>query len=287
VAVVLRPAVPADAAACGAVIHAAFEAIDRRHGFAPVFDTPEAAASTAALFIRLAALHGIVAEDDGAVTGVVFLDEGDPIRAIALVAVDPAAQSRGIGRRLMEAALERAGPAVGVRLVQEAFNGHAMALYASLGFAVKELLVSARGRPRHGPPAGTAVRAVTAADLDECAALHRRVHGVARTADLADGLELFTARAVVRAGRIVAVSYLFHGRGIAWGVAETDDDLHALVLALAAEAPGPVRFNLPVRDTGLLRWALAEGFRLERPLTLMARGWYQDPRGPWFPSGFY
>lgn len=86
-------------------------------------------------------MYGLVAVSDNHVAGAVFLDEGDPIRAVAIVAVDLAAQRRGLGRTLMEAALERARGAAGVRLVQEASNTQAMGLYASLGFAVKEPLV--------------------------------------------------------------------------------------------------------------------------------------------------
>ena len=70
-------------------------------------------------------------------------------------------------------------------------------------------------------------------------------------------------------------------------MAETHDDLETLLLVLAASASAPLRFNLPTRDAALFRWGLDQGMRIERPLTLMARGWYQEPRGPYFPSGFY
>jgi ribosomal protein S18 acetylase RimI-like enzyme len=50
----------------------------------------------------------------------------------------------------MDAALERAGNAPGVRLVQEAYNVHALGLYASLGFEVKEPLARVIGRPHPG-----------------------------------------------------------------------------------------------------------------------------------------
>src|SRR5258708_31878930 len=115
------------------------------------------ARGVATLFIGLRALYSLVAIQRGAPVGVIFLDEGDPIRGIAIVAVDPAAQRGGIGRALMQAALERAQGAPGVRLVQEAYNAGSMGLYISLGFAVKEPLVRVSGRPRNPPPGASAI----------------------------------------------------------------------------------------------------------------------------------
>jgi GNAT superfamily N-acetyltransferase len=283
----LRPAVAADAEPCGRVFYAAFKDVDERHGFTTLFTQPEHATKVARIFIELASMHGIVAEDAGQILGSVFLDHGDPIKSVALIAVDPGAQRRGVGRRLMEAAIERAGPARGVRLVQEAFNTHAMGLYAALGFEVKEPLAAMIGRPRSQPPAGLTLKPIVAADVEECAALCRRVHGIDRTADLQDAIKLFTPTAIVRGGRIVAYSYLVFGGSLAWGVAETPEDLEALILALGASASAPLRFNVPTRDTRLFRWCLSQGMRIDRPLTLMARGWYQEPQGSYFPSGFY
>src|SRR5919106_5525760 len=244
----LRPAVLADADMCGRIVHAAFTDVDERHGFPSLFPSPQHAADVVKLFIDLASVHGIVAVDDGRLAGVVFLDEGDPIKSIALIAVDPASQRRAAGRRLMEAALARAGAARGVRLVQEAFNTHAMGLYAALGFEVKEPLAVMTGRPRSPVPAGVTSTALTLDDVERCAGLCERVHGVDRTADLKDALALFRPMGVVRDGRLVAYSYSFYAGSLAWGVAETADDLEALLLVLGAALPAPLRFNLPTRE---------------------------------------
>ena len=283
----LRPAVDADAGECGRIIHAAFKDVDERHAFTPGFSSEEHATNVARLFIGLASIHSIVAEDEGRLLGAVFLDQGDPIKSIGLIAVDPASQRRGVGRQLMQAALDHAGDARGVRLIQAAFNTHAMGLYASLGFEVKEPIVSMIGQPRSLPPAGVTTRPITSTDLESCAALCRRIHGVDRTVSLQDAVNLFTPTALLRDGRIVAYSYIVYGGSLAWGVAETHEDLEALLLVLGASAPAPLRFNVPTRDTRFFRWCLEQGMRIDRPLTLMARGWYQEPRGPYFPSGFY
>jgi hypothetical protein len=188
----------------------------------------------------------------------------------------------------MEAVLERAEAARGVRLVADAFNARSVALYASLGFEVKEPLLLVRGAPRNGPPPGVAVRPLAAADLGACARLCAMVHGVERTAELRDALKAFTPFAVEREGRLTgyltAPTFWLANHG----VAETEADMRALIAgAAAAASPEPVSFLLPVRQASLFRWCLAEGMRVVKPMTLMAMGEYREPGGVWFPSVFY
>ena len=285
--VTLRPLGGADLDACARIVHGAFTDIAERHGFPPSFPTIEVATRVVGFFLNTPVIVGLGAETDGRLAGAIFLDEGDEIRAVAVVAVDPTCQGRGIGRRLMEAALERARGAAGVRLVQEAYNVHALALYAALGFEVKEPLVRVKGRPRSPMPAGVELRRLCAADLDECAQLCRRVHGIDRREDLRDGMRLFDPFAIVREGRITAYTYVIPGAGLAWGVAETEADMHALLTGIGSATDAPVAFLLPTRQASLFRWCLGEGFQIEKPLTLMAMGKYQDPQGCYFPSGCY
>ena len=60
-------------------------------------------------------------------------------------------------------------------------------------------------------------------------------------------------------------------------VAETNADVQALI-AVAKEIAGP-GFLLPTRNTELFRWCLQHGLRVTQPMTLMALGMYQQPRG--------
>ena len=109
--ITIRPALDADADECGRICYEGFRAVNERHGFPPIFSSVEVATRRVAGFIRHPTVFGVVAEssDDGCrIVGFNFLSERDPIRAIGPIVIDPTVQERGIGRRLMEAALERA-----------------------------------------------------------------------------------------------------------------------------------------------------------------------------------
>ncbi|HEV2771565.1 MAG TPA: GNAT family N-acetyltransferase, partial [Thermoleophilaceae bacterium] len=134
----LREVEPADTDECARIIYEAFGAIHDQHHFARDFPTLEAAGQLAGAFISHPSIWGVVAERDGCIVGSNFLDERGPVRGLGPVTVDPRALGHGLGRRLMEAALERGREAAGIRLFQDSFNVASLALYASLGFEVKE-----------------------------------------------------------------------------------------------------------------------------------------------------
>jgi hypothetical protein len=110
-----------DAEASGRIIYRAFRDFAERHGFPPDFPSLEAATELATTFIAHPAIYGVAAEDEGKLVGSNFLTESDPIRAVGPVTIDPAAQGCGI-RQLMRAVMDRGQEAIGIRLVQDAFN---------------------------------------------------------------------------------------------------------------------------------------------------------------------
>ncbi len=285
----IRHASSADATAGGRIIYNAFKGIADRHGFPPGFHSVEAAIRVVSFFINHPSIFSVVAERDGQVVGTSFLDERGAIRGVGGVAVDPPLQGQGIGRRLMEAMLERARGSAGIRLVQDAFNTLSLSLYASLGFEVREPLVSIMGKPKSQPPLGVPVRPLTRADLEECAALCERVQGFERTNELTDALDapnVCSPFVALREGRIVAYTYVFL-QNPQHGVAETEEDMQALILRIGAMSAEPFFFLLPIRQASFFRWCLREGLRVIKPQMLMAIGAYQEPRGCYFPSGFY
>jgi predicted N-acetyltransferase YhbS len=233
-------------------------------------------------------VYGLVAERGGAIVGLSFLYEHDPIRAVGPLAVAPPAQGSGVGRQLMEAVLARADGAAGVRLTQAPHNATSFALYVSLGFEVKEPLAILSGRFRSPPPPGLAARPMRESELAAAAGLCEGVHGFARIGDLREALETKGEPMVLeRDGRIVA--YVSHRRlgDRAHGVAEAEADLRALLLGLAPPRGTSLTIFMPTRQASLLRWCLDEGLRVRAPLTLMAKGEYCQPRGAYFPSSWY
>jgi hypothetical protein len=229
----------------------------------------------------------VVAEVDGRIAGSNFLDERDPIRGVGPITVDPEGQNAGVGRRLMEAVVERGKDAPGIRLLQDGFHMRSLSLYTSLGFDVTASCIVMNGSPRDDPVAGVEVRPVTEDDLEECGALCKKVHGFERTGALRDSFEApWTPFAAVRDGRIVAYATTLTFWPMAYGVAESEADMEALLLGAAASVEEPIALLVPLQS-GLFRWGLEQGLRAVKPMNLMARGEYQEPRGAWFPSVIY
>jgi GNAT superfamily N-acetyltransferase len=283
----IRPALDADASLCGGVIYAAFKGINEAHGFPPDFPSVEAATGLAGAFIAHPSIFGVVAEAEGRFLGSNFMREGDPIRGIGPITVDPACQGGGVGRRLMQAVLDRVGDAAGVRLVQDAFNTRSLSLYASLGFEAKEPLMLMRGTPTSRPEPGFEVRALTLDDVEACDRLCRRIHGFPRSSEIVDARGGFQPLVVRRDDRITGYLTAPSFWVVNHGVAETEADLRALVGGAAAAAAEPLSMLVPIRQAAFFRWCLAEGMRVVKPMTLMAIGAYQDPAGAYFPSVTY
>jgi hypothetical protein len=90
--------------------------------------------------------------------------------------------------------------------------------------------------------------------------------------------------AAVRGRRLVAYATTLADFGLAYAVAETQDDLFGVITgAVTAEGP-PASFLLPLRQHTLVRQCLAAGLRFVKPMTYMAAGPYRHPRGAWVPS---
>lgn len=281
-AVALRAGRPEDAEACGVICYEAFRTIAGRHNFPPDFPAPEVAVGLMSFMLGRPDIHAVVAERGGVVVGSNFLWENGPIAGVGPITVDPAQQDGRIGRRLMEAVLARAAERrfAGVRLVQAAYHGRSLSLYAKLGFDPREPLAVMQGEPLGVTLPGYRVRPAGADDVAACSGLHRRIHGFEREGDLVDGIAAGTARVVEHDGRITgyATGIGFFGSAVGEGNAE----LQALIGAAPAFAgPG---FLLPLRNAGLFRWCLEQGLRVVQPMTLMSMGEYREPAGSFLPS---
>ncbi len=285
--VTIRQASSSDAHACGRVIHDAFAAINQRHGYQSRWPSASYAAGFAGRLIANPGFKAIVAESDGEVIGCNFLDQRGSVSGVGPTAVSPAAQGNGVGRLLMDGVLRRNRGSV--RLLQDAFNTASLALYASLGFELKEpiALVSVMA-PKTPVPEAPPVRPIQDDDLTGCAQLCRRVHGFDRTRELTDAIrDPFRAPLLLeRDGQIVAYSSGFGT--FAHAVATTESDMGKLLLAARARhTDWPLECLIPIRHASLFGWALTQGFTITKTMNLMARGPYDEPRGSWCPSVLY
>ena len=283
--ITVRQARPEDAPTCGQICYDAFSTLNERHGFPCDFPGPEAAIGVLSGVFCHPRFYCVVAESGGRIAGSNCLDERSIIAGVGPITVDPGAQNRGVGRKLMEAVMERARErgAAGIRLVQAAFHNRSLSLYASLGFDIRGPLSCMQGRTAQRSVSGCTVRAAQTADLEASNALSRRVHGFDRGGELAEGAEHGTALVVERGGRITgyASTLAFFGHA----TAETNVDLQALIAS--AESFGGPGILVPSRNNALFRWCLANGLRVVQPMTLMSMGLYNEPAGAWLPSILY
>jgi predicted N-acetyltransferase YhbS len=284
--VTLREVEPDDAEACAQICFDAFGGIHDHHRFPRDFPALEAAAGLMAMWIPHPSVWGVVAEIDGRIVGSNFLDERDPIPGVGPITVAPQGQNAGVGRKLMEAVLERGKGAPGIRLVQDGFHMRSLSLYSSLGFEVTASCVVMNGKLRDEPAGGVEVRPLTEDDLEGCEALCKKVHGFERTGALRDSLQAFAPFAAVRDGRIVAYASTLTFWPMAYGVAENEEDMKALLSGASAAVDDPIGLLVPLRS-GLFRWCLGQGLRAVKPMNVMARGEYEEPQGSWFPSVLY
>jgi GNAT superfamily N-acetyltransferase len=284
-AVTIRRAKPEDAPACGQICYEAFHKISTDHNFPPDVPAPEMGVGLLTMMFSHSGFYCVVAESDGRIAGSNCLDERDAIAGVGPITIDPKIQNRGIGRKLMDAVLDRARERkfAGVRLVQAAFHNRSLSLYTTLGFDVHEPLSVLQGPAIKKTYEGFAVRKAQLSDLEACNRVAQGVHGLSRGGELADAIHQGTATVVERHGRITgyASSLAFFGHALA----ETNPDLQAIIAA--ADSFGGPGILVPSRNSELFRWCLGNGLRVVQPMTLMSVGLYNEPKGAFLPSVSY
>lgn len=281
----LRPGTVADAKECGRIQYEAFKSIAEQHNFPPDFPSVEVATDLVTMLLSHPRFYAVVGELDGRIVGCNFLDERSTIAGIGPVSVDPPAMNGTVGCQLMQEVMNRAAERhfPGVRLLQIAWHYRSLALYAKLGFEIRETVSGLQGPPLHLSIRGYEVRAAREADVPACNALCSRVHGHDRAGELTDAVRDGTGNVVERLGRITGYS-----TAIGWfhhAIGETNDDVKALIGAAPAFlGPGLL---LPSRNGELFRWCLANHLRVVAQATLMTVGLYNEPAGPYLPSILY
>jgi GNAT superfamily N-acetyltransferase len=282
----LRPLAAADAEVAGAIAAAAFEPSDRE--------------ARDALSMRMAPLVaaglardpecGFLALRDGRPVGMAQVHLDDGIWVLAMLTIDPAAQSGGVGRALFERTLALAQGTRGGMLAASQ-DSRALRLYARAGFELRPT-IAARGVPDTKRPIEPGERPVRLGGLDDLeltAAVDAKVRGGARAENLASLIEL---------GDRLYVSDGPHGRGYSIaragmiaGLAATDPFTAAALLrhALADAGAGGCEVSVSWIAAGhdwAIDVALAAGLALEPCGPLFTRG-QLGPLAPFLPSGVY
>jgi ribosomal protein S18 acetylase RimI-like enzyme len=106
--ITIRRAEAADAAQCGAILYTAFQRLADEHNFARDFPSVEVATGVVSMLLANPGFYGIVA--DGRIVGSNFADHRSSIAGIGPISIDPEVQNQGIGRKLMQAAIDHLRP---------------------------------------------------------------------------------------------------------------------------------------------------------------------------------
>ena len=215
----------------------------------------------------LALSEGFVATHGGKVVGTIMMTPfGDDCAAVNMVIVAAAMRGRGLGRRLMEAALRAAG----VRECRLTATADGLPLYEKLGFRATHEIRQHRGDLGAAAPTPTPTREASSAnlawaqaeDFAAITALDRAALGMDRAALL--GWLAANARfAVLReAGRVAGFGALrLFGRGEVIGpvIAENAAQAQAILSFLIdARSVSFVRVDIAV-SSGLSAWLAARG----------------------------
>jgi predicted N-acetyltransferase YhbS len=176
---------------------------------------------------------------------------------INMVLVEEAARGRGLGRKLMDAALALAGNRA-LRLVA---TNDGLPLYEKLGFQKTGVIAQHQGRARSLPvPAG--IRPARPADIPAIIELDRMAFGADRASLISHLAEIGSFAMLDRAGAPAGFAALRpFGRGEVIGpvVARDADDAKALIAHfLATRAGAFVRLDTDA-TTGLGSWLAARG----------------------------
>lgn len=226
---------------------------------------------------------GIVAIVEGVPIGSNFLLHSDLIAGVGPLSVDPRFQSHGVGRILMQWAIDEAHRR-GIRqtrLLQEAINTTTLSLYASLGFTYRDSAALMQATPAtHNDPT---IRLLTLDDLDTIESLGIQGYGFSRVNNAKRLLVAkFPSFLRERDGRIVgySISSLFGHAS-----AETDDDLLALIAHAARRVPPELTtFICPLSRSELFGKALVNRHRTLKVLLYMSLGEFTPPVGSYLPS---
>jgi ribosomal protein S18 acetylase RimI-like enzyme len=269
-----------DTAELARILYDAFYDIATSHGFPPDFPNIDFCKAIISLLMSNEGVYSAAAYHNGRPRGSNFTNMWGDVAGIGPISVDLDAQGEGIGKSLMLDALRESKDSgyERVRLMQDSFNMRSLALYASLGFVIKEPVAYMALSDKNAVDDN--FRPATPADFDAMDALCTEIYGISRKGEYTSLLAAGFPAYVIDRRHVSA--YLI-GSSIGHGVAESVEDMLALYNGIGATTPGSLS-NCCLRQGDLYRAALASGHKNQKVMNLMAYGPYEDPTGTWTPS---
>ncbi|MFN3524467.1 MAG: GNAT family N-acetyltransferase [Paracoccus sp. (in: a-proteobacteria)] len=207
-----------------------------------------------ALFLSLS--RGVVALADDRVAGTALLTRFGQVGLVNMIIVGPELRGRGLGRKLVQAAMETADVPEFRLIATEA----GLPLYRKMGFVETGVIRQHQGQvvPLAAPEG---ITWASAADSAALAALDLRATGTDR-AGLIDALLAQGRIAMLQTGDQIAFAGIrTFGRGLVAGpvIAETTEQARRLLTAVMAAHPGAfLRVDTP-EDSGLGDWLTERG----------------------------
>ncbi len=225
----------------------------------------------------------VVAEQNGRLIGSNCLDLRSVIAGLGPITIDPAVQNSGIGRSLMQAAMDRCRRTPRFRHSPRAGSlpqPLALALHAPRFRCPRAALLHAgphhhalpprlhcapRNPPQTSPPATLSLIVST----DSIAASNSPRPSTTRPPSSSSG---------------TAASPAMPARSLS---SDTPPPKPTLTSRHSSPQPKPSAApasSCPHATARVFRWCLANGLRVTQPMTLMSTGLYNEPAGAWFPS---
>jgi GNAT superfamily N-acetyltransferase len=287
VTVAIRPMTLDDIDAVIGVVDAADAAAERSRGREPETQSPERRT-----FVRRATARFVerdpggawVADDSGTVVGMAEAVRRGDFWGLSMLFVHPSAQSRGIGRRLLDAALTYAD-GVEVKMILTSLDPRAVRRYSGAGLALHPAVEAEGVVDRSSLPADLPGRPGAAADLDLVAGVDAGLRG-SRVEDvefvLSSGGRMWVTDRGSGRGYVVSRE----GRLVMLGATD-EATASGLMWRYLAETEGKVfACGLTAQQDWAVRVALAARLAVVPAGPLFVSG-IPRPPGPWLPSGWY
>jgi GNAT superfamily N-acetyltransferase len=281
-----------DVPTVGAIFREAFNEIYTRRGYGPVVADESVGAVIADTYRSLDPAHCIVVERDGEIVASGFLHPRGETAGAGPITVVPAHQGTGVGQRLMQEVCRQADQAGvrSLRLIQDAFNETAFALYGGVGFVCREVLARTSFRSERRRVDGTSRRRATSRDLDGIVELEADLLGLRRRRDYELLLRVGEVFVDERDGIRSSIARIVRGRVAVLGpaVAPTLEEMIRLIdFATRDLPPGTdTRLLLPARCPDLHAALDDRALEVHSLCLYMVRGDYEPFRGYYVPTLF-